>query len=670
MARKKTQHIPRLVLLQHTEKFGLAPNQRLVWDPGGIAPFHKRLKDALDAEAAAAPAPVRPSAPITPPEPEPAPAPAPAPAQPPPPPPPPIVLKPGVRRYGKLFPPGTNDLTIELHCFLHGHSEERGGLGKYGHFKNVVDMIWNRPGSPKPFIWTEWAEDMFREACENKYLAVAGCASSGKSHNFAVWGIVNYLAAPQQTLVMATSTTLREARGRIWKSISAYWTAMPGLPGKMVDSVGRIKGLHESDPGQFWDGTGILLVPSEKKSEREAVGKLVGIKAPRVILLADELPELPESILHAAYSNLSANAGFQLIALGNPASHFDAFGVFCEPKHGWGSITEQDYEWETKKGKCIRFNSELGRNYTSGQHVYPFLQSRETIDDIRDMYGERSLQYYRMVKAFWAPVGTSNGIYTEADLVRGPASTRAAFDGPVTRVAGLDPSFTAGGDRTIVYFGTVGPCQGVMTLQFDDWVTIKEDAFSKTMPRSQQIARAFIAECRKRGVLPRAVGVDATGGGGPFCDMLAVEWGTSEFYRVNFGGPATQRRVSAIDSDPARDRYYNRMSEIWYVGKELLRSGQLRNIGPDLAKEMVGRNYETTKAGNIKIKVESKVDYRSRTGHSPDIADAAFVLVDLCRERHSLSGNERFEVNKVRHNTFFEKLRRMDGVFHHNRELL
>jgi hypothetical protein len=651
---------PRLVVLTYTGALSIPDTKRLIWDPRG-------KNSPLDESWLVIPKPEAPAPTVKSNDPLLADALSIAGSnkvQ------PPIALRPGVRRYGRRFPPGTNDLTIELHCFLHGVTQEDGGLGKFGHFKNVVDMIWNRPDSPKKFVWTDWAEEMFRAACENKYLAVAGCASSGKSHNFAVWGIVNYMAAPQQTLVLATSTTLREARGRIWKSISSYWAAVPGLPGKMVDSVGRIRGIHESDPNEYWDGTGVLLVPSEKKSEREAVGKLVGIKAPRVILIADELPELPESLLHAAYSNLSANAGFQLIALGNPASHFDAFGIFCEPKEGWGTVSEADYEWETRKGKCIRFNAELGKNYQLGRQVYPFLQSKETIDDIREMYGERSLPYYRMVRAFWAPVGTTNGIYVEADIIRGPASQRAIFTGPTTRVAGLDPSFTAGGDRTIAYFGTIGPCDGRTVLQLDEWVAIKEDAFSKEIPRSQQIARSFIAECRKRGILPHCAGLDATGGGGPFADMLAVEWGTSSFFRVNFGGAATMRRMSAIDEGPAKDRYTNRMSEIWHVGKELIRSGQLRNIGPDLAREMVGRTYETTKSGGVKIKVESKTDYRSRTGHSPDIADAAFVLIDLCRERFGLSGNERFEVNKTRHKAFKEQMMQWDSVYWTERDLI
>jgi hypothetical protein len=38
---------------------------------------------------------------------------------------------------------------------------------------------------------------------------------------------------------------------------------------------------------------GIELIPGEKKREKEATGKIIGIKNKSVILIADELPELP-----------------------------------------------------------------------------------------------------------------------------------------------------------------------------------------------------------------------------------------------------------------------------------------------------------------------------------------------------------------------------------------
>jgi hypothetical protein len=557
---------------------------------------------------------------------------------------------------------------MELHAFLNDRGPEHGGLGQFEHFKNATDLLWNDPQKPRSrgFIWSPWAEDMLYEACDNQYLSIAGCASSGKSDTMALWGILNYLADPYNTLVIVTSTTLREARRRIWKSITELWSAVPGLPGKLVPSLGQIKGL--SKDGGFWESTGIVLVPAEKRKEKEAIGKLVGIKQKRLILIADELPELPESLVHAAYTNLSTNPHFQMIGLGNPNSHFDAFGVFSKPKLGWGTVTENDAEWETSRGKCIRFNAEENPNVQAGKTIYPWMPSRETVEAAKNDYGENSLLFYRMYKGFWCPDGIDDGVYAEADLVRGVASMPAKFDNKAIKVAAIDPSFTNGGDRSIVFFGSIGVQDGVQVLQFDSYESLSEDINDKNTPRSVQIARQFRDACLKKGILPENTACDATGAGGPFHDIVSVEW-NALVLPVNFAGKASDRPVSATDKTPGCDRYANRMSEIWYQGQELLRSQQLRGIKTDLAKEMVSRRYETS-GTNLKIKVESKVDYKSRIGKSPDIADAAFILVDLCRTRHGFMGGERFAVNKGRQKTWTDKMRSLDITAASSRTLL
>ena len=557
---------------------------------------------------------------------------------------------------------------MELHAFINNREPDQGGLGKFEHFKNAVDLLWNNPQKPvsRQFIWSPWAEDMIYEACENQYLSIAGCASSGKSDTMALWGLINYLADPYNTLVIATSTTLREARRRIWKSITELWTSVPGLPGKLVPSLGQIKGMAKN--GGFWESTGIVLVPAEKRKEKEAIGKLVGIKQKRLILLADELPELPESLIHAAYTNLSTNPHFQMVGLGNPNSHFDAFGVFSRPVEGWQSVTELDSEWETSRGKCIRFNAEENPNVLAGKQIYPWMPSRDTVEAAKRDYGEKSLLFYRMYKGFWCPDGVDSGVYSEADLIRGVASNPARFDDTCVKVAAIDPSFTNGGDRSIVYFGSLGDESGVQVLQFDDYEVLSENVADKNTPRSVQIVRKFKAACEKKGVLPENAACDATGAGGPFHDIISVEW-SDRVLAVNFAGKASDRPVSATDRTPGCDRYANRMSEIWYQGQELLRSHQLRGISTDLAREMVGRKYET-RGTNVKIKVESKVDFKSRVGRSPDIADAAFILVDLCRSRHGFMGGERFSVNAGRRKTWASKMKSLDITAPSRRTLL
>ena len=47
---------------------------------------------------------------------------------------------------------------------------------------------------------------------------------------------------------------------------------------------------------------------------------------------------------------------------------------------------------------------------------------------------------------------------------------------------------------------------------------------------------------------------------------------------------------------------------------------------------MTNRKYQTIAGG--KIKLEPKVDYKSRVGKSPDLADAAFICLDVARHIH------------------------------------
>jgi hypothetical protein len=62
-----------------------------------------------------------------------------------------------------------------------------------------------------------------------------------------------------------------------------------------------------------------------------------------------------------------------------------------------------------------------------------------------------------------------------------------------------------------------------------------------------------------------------------------------------------------------------------------MRSGQLKGVLPDLAKELTGRKYTTTAGG--KVTIEPKRDYKLRLGKSPDLADAFFLGLDLARQK-------------------------------------
>lgn len=537
-------------------------------------------------------------------------------------------------RYGREFPLGTSLLDIELVAYRFGFDVETGGLGKAAHFKRIVQHLWGKD-SRKQFIWHPWADDMNEEACRHHYLGVSGSGSSGKTDFFAVKGIVDYICAPQNTLVLMTSTSLKEARKRIWGACLDYWSAVPGLPGKVIDSMGLIR-LQTGDgkaKEKFSDRCGISLIAAEKKQEREAIGKLIGLKQQRLIFIGDEMPELSEAILEACYTNLSLNPEFWLFALGNFKSIYDPFGQFTKPKGGWGSITVDDREWETERGLCLHFDALQSPNWIAGENKWPIIKV-ESIQAAIDHEGMESPGFWRMFRSFPCPGGSEQGIYSEADIIKFKAEEIPIWEGGKIRVAGLDPSFTLGGDRAPLVFGWYGrDSLGRMVICADKEVVLSADVTKKEEPFSYQIARQFRDVCEAEGCLPENAAYDRTGAGGPFGDIVAEEW-SPKVLGVQFGGKASELPFSALASEPAVNKCANRVSELWWIGLEFLRNRQLKGIFPSLAREMCARQYETEKGGQLRLKVESKEDMRSRIGKSPDTADAFFIMIDLCRTRH------------------------------------
>jgi hypothetical protein len=159
---------------------------------------------------------------------------------------------------------------------------------------------------------------------------------------------------------------------------------------------------------------------------------------------------------------------------------------------------------------------------------------------------------------------------------------------------------------------------------------LREDSTKANEPRNFQIARLVREICEKEGVRPEHLAVDATGAGDPFCDILSELW-SPRIFRVKFGEKPTTMPTSGVSPVKANEKFTNRVTELWYVGVEFLRSGQLKGITSDLARELTARKYSTVSGG--KLVVEPKKDMKARMGKSPDLADAAFLMLDICRQR-------------------------------------
>ena len=533
---------------------------------------------------------------------------------------------------GVLIPP-TNTITALLYG-LANHSANR---AKEYYFWRLCDELWNNDDVPEPLMVKHpWAEEMIKAVIRNKYVAVGGAANSGKSHTMAAWGILNWLAAPRDTLVLLTSTTLREARKRIWGSVVSLLMVIEGAPIRIRDSIGNA--AYETESGNLIERAGLSLIAAEKSKTKEAIGKFIGLKQKRLILIADELSEISPAIIQASLSNLSKNERFELVGLANPNSRFDAFGEWSTPDGGWEAVdTNTSYGWRTKwGGEYVRFDAEQSPNVVAGETIYPWLPTIEKLNEDKALLGQKSRGYMRMVRAVFFDGGEEETIYNEAELTRSGALSNVDWDGSPIPIAGLDPAFTNSGDRCILYTGLVGYDKtGQYVCELGESIQLNDDATNKAVPRTYQIVKMVKEACQKRKIEPTNIAVDATGAGAPFCDVLAGEW-SDEILRVSFGGRASDRRVSANSKLVGSELYVNRVSELWFVGKELCRTKQLFGISGELAQEMTGRQYDMVKGGTLRMKIESKPEYKSRYGRSPDMADAAFLCLDLARQRHGL----------------------------------
>jgi len=554
----------------------------------------------------------------------------------------------------------TNTVT----ALLYGLANHKSDKAREYYFWRLCDELWNHDELPEPLMVKHpWAESMIQAVIKNKYVSIGGAASSGKSHTMAAWGILNWLAAPRDTLVLLTSTTLREARKRIWGSVISLLTVLEGAPFKIRDSIGNVAYVNEN--GTLIEKAGLSLIAAERSKTREAVGKFIGIKQKNVILIADELSELSTAILQAGLSNLSKNPSFSLVGLSNPASRWDAFGEWSEPAKGWDSIDPNTEDsWKTKWGGLYeRYDGERSPNILAGETVYPWLPTKEKIDEDKALLGQESRGYYRMVRAVFFDSDETDGVYSDAELVKSGAMGSIEWEGTPTPIAGCDPAFTNGGDRTILYTGHVGyDKSGQFVCQLGEAISLSDDATNKAVPRSYQIVQQIKDECKKRKILPANLGIDSTGAGSPLADILAAEFG-DDILRVSFGGKASDKRVSTNSKLVGNELYVNRVTELWFVGKEFCRTKQLFGITNELAQEVVGRKYDMVKGSTLRMKLESKPEYKNRLGKSPDLADAAFICIDVARQRHGLVAVEPLDLgNKTQGSRRRRSIKQLTGV--------
>lgn len=577
--------------------------------------------------------------------------------------------------YGAIWPPVEDsqgkpvaikrpNWMIERDC-LTLDRKPRGYRGRAHHLRQFISEIWGRQND---LFWIQWnpnAYEIIERYCQHSITAIAGCASSGKSVCMAVIACAEFLLRPTDTKVLVTSQTKQQSVDRIWGDINNCWTVASaffapwgGVPGRML--IGKYCIRYER--GKIISTkSGIQLLAGDAGEEKDSSAMIQGIKSGNLILLGDEWSEMPFSIHNTALSNLQANPNARMLTALNPNNHMDPGGAICEPVGGWHKVTVDMTGWPTAVGGwCIHFNGEKSPNILDPRRPWHRILDADGLEAIAKRNPRGTKEYDRFVRGWWSATGAKQCIYDVADIQNFKADHRERrWIGPYILVAGLDIANARGGDKTVLVFGRVGPakndadqtqvvCERLETLVLNEDTALNDSLSEQIVSRVKKEMQDGVwgedtpLAGQKRVVPTANLAVDCTGGGTHFAALLARDIGLG-FLTIGFGEKASDLRVSKNDKRLGHEAFYNKVSELWGVGVQLIRTGQLKNLDADLVKELSIRTYESDSLKRMKI--ESKEDMKKRTnGRSPDISDAFALMCEAARVRGGLSSSEKAAV--------------------------
>ncbi len=549
-----------------------------------------------------------------------------------------------LHKYGVLCSAPLEPWRLELICWYKRHQT---GLSPYQHLRRAAEILV--PDS----LWHPWREDRFKSLCDDddaykigdvtiRNQAWAGPASAGKTNDAAFFAYLYWLAAPDITYVILTSTSRKKIQQRAWSVIQECHLAASSI---LVegDSCGHLLNSTMELQAEKGDSKHAIFAQAIEGGEvNKAVQNLLGVHAPRICVIIDEAPGTPEPIYHTISNMLKGAQEVVIISIGNgPQTRLDCFSRVCTPLAGWDSITVDSSKWKTAArpefqlppGVCLHFDGTKSPNVIAKKTIFPFLYTYEDWLRVKDdPDAQRTVSFWSQDRGFWPPEGFVNTLLTVELIERCGARGKVAFDGATTPIGGLDSGF--GGDKCILRFGRLGHTRsGAQAVQLDERIEIPilvdaRDSDGKPVPAEYQIAERVEREARLRGVAPMNFGIEATGTGRGAAAVLTQEWG--EVIWVESGGRPSELMASEEDERPAREVYDRRITELWFSVQAFVKGKQLGGLLEDDVQQFCARTYVFQ---SKKYSIEKKEDLKLRIGRSPDDADSVAVVIEVARQR-------------------------------------
>jgi hypothetical protein len=560
-----------------------------------------------------------------------------------------------VQKYGLWFPEDLPDAVIELKCWKHWREEPY----KSSELKDPWDCFWRAIYQllpPHEFVRHRWAEEHVFDWTTEDFVITWGSASAGKSNDYGLLALMDWMVDPTETVTILASTTLSMLKLRSYESVIRYFQKLQRyapykMPGKIRKTDSAIIMDDDDENVDATEKASIRGVAVAEGTEEEATAKLRGAHLPYVRLILDELSQMRPAAMNVR-TNLAIGArDFKLIGLTNPDSFNDLASRFSVPtvEGGFKALDpDVDEEWRSQYGKVRRHDGLKSPAILEPEREdLKFLLTKEVLDKLIEQAGGNmdDAQLWTMVRAWPPSQGKNQTLLSMQEIIRNQAMQPVQWrTGPAVTVIGVDPAFSEQGNKGVMQPLQLGyDVNGQLRLNFPKPRLIKVDASSK-VPALEQVGKQladFAAETLAPGLttdthsqalssLGSFIGVDDSATQS-LADYMTTKYGM-QVRRFSSGKPASEMKISHQDVQTAKERFYNLSTELWAATAAFVRAGQVRNFPRAAADQLTSRPTEPDKRPfRLISKKKNARDGGAVGGASPDDMDAVGFAVGVVR---------------------------------------
>lgn len=415
---------------------------------------------------------------------------------------------------------------------------------------------------------------IMREVAENDFVTVPAGRAVGKSRLDAALALWFCLTRGPNARVILTAPTYRQVQLILWEEIrllvQGAKIAIPGELAKMAST-----GFRASD------GSQIVGITAERPEAFQ------GIRAARLMIIADEASGIEDAIFHVIDGNMAG--GGKYLLTGNPTR---ALGYFRE-------------SMRSPRFRCHRLAATDSPNVVAGRVVIPGIATRDWVEERSREWGKDSPLY--RIHVLGEVVEAEEGrLFTEEMIAA--ATAEATFKGtPATGrvVVGVDPAGDSGdGDESAFVVRRGNKVTRIHTRR-----GLTEDGHLLEVLGLIAMAKAGEREEKPLVVVDR----DGYIGARVYATFSAYRMQHEDAFDLLGLRTGERARRKPLEIDRVRD-------EVWLALRDAFREGLTFPDDVKLTRELASVKLETHISG--RSKVTPKDDLRKLLGRSPDRADA------------------------------------------------